>query len=449
MSRNKKILVILFALALVLRGYILFDTFERQALRGITGETLDVASHIIRGHGISNSAGSEAGFEPNYHELPGYSLFVAAPMYFFGPQDGPVINQILQIILSASGVFLIFGIARRLFDQRVGLGSAVLWMLAIPEAHISTHLLHDAPMSFFGLSSAYFFVKGAVDGRVRHFIAASALVGLGSMFRSDLLLLPIFYFLGLLVYRRREWKQHMFRGLAMGVCTFLLVLPWGLRNYFHFKEFVITRTVLWQSMWEGFGEFKNPFGAVLDDAVTADQISAEYGKDQDEMTDSEYQGILKRKTLAALKSDPGWYVGTLLPKRLVRMVLIGGYGFWNDFFYPNPEYSYTKKYLAEHPGGNPFGYILFLARTNTYEFISRTAPIAYKGLLLLLGAGGIIAYRKKWREIMLIGSVYAYGIAAHLPIYWEPRYLIPTEFPLLIFATLFFAALPKLNYACK
>lgn len=61
------------------------------------------------------------------------------------------------------------------------------------------------------------------------------------------------------------------------VLVLLAVLsPWIFRNYALFGKFIPTRDVVWQTLWEGWGEFPdNPMGAVLSDSVTYEQVRAE------------------------------------------------------------------------------------------------------------------------------------------------------------------------------
>jgi hypothetical protein len=197
------------------------------------------------------------------------------------------------------------------------------------------------------------------------------------------------------------------------------------------------RNVLWQSIWEGFGEFQNPFGAVLDDTITAQQIQKEYGGIDG--TSDEFQQIMRKKVMDVLRTHPGWYL-SMLPKRLLNMIMIGGGAHGHEIFSRDPDAHYASGYKLKNPDGNVFGYLVFLT-TKPYELFVRIVPLLFRGTILLLALIGIILWRKEWRKILLVFCVYAYGILSHLPIYWEPRYIVPTEFPLLFLAALALARL--------
>lgn len=429
-SKTHRILILFFLLAVLFRVAILGLTWDRQTMTGISGESIDVAKHLAAGHGFAST--TEDGFKPNYHELPGYPLFLSLPISIFGEEAGLWTARLIQILLSSLGVWLAFRIGNILFGHGPGLISALIWALLIPEAHLSTHLLHDAPLPVLALLATYLFVRGAVEKKDAWLWLCAVVVGIASLTRSDLLLLPIFFFVALLVWDWHHWKLQLKRFVMMMSILFLVMLPWGIRNSIQFGEFAVTRTVLWQGIWEGFGEFQNPFGAVLNDKITHEQVSQELGRS--EFSDAEFQAALKRKSLEALRQYPQWYA-KMLPKRLVKMVLIGGYGFWNHLFEPNPAYGYSAAYKVNYPQGNIIGYLRFLA-TDVAELCIRLAPFVYKGLLLLLAGLGAWLWRKEWKKLVLLFSVYAYGILSHLPIYWEPRYLITTEFPLIFFSAL-------------
>lgn len=438
--RIKTILLIIVVLALLLRIFLFFVTYGKQGSGGITQESLGVAESLVEGHGFSTK--TLIGFEPSNFELPGYPLYLSLTILLLGTTKGLWIASIVQMILSSVGVLLCFAIGKRLFNTSIGLFSAGLWAIYYPEALLSTYVLHDSLMPVGILTSTYFFIRAVTEKKQVYYYLSALFIGLASIIRSDFLLLPGFFFLSCLCWNIYEWKNHLKTAAVMFVIIFIILLPWGLRNYAQFNKFSITRSVLWGAIWEGFGEFPNSFGAVLDDTITNQQIVKEYGNI--DVDSDEYNQILKQKVITAVKSDPLWLL-KMLPKRLINMVIIGGGAHGHEIFSLDPNYHYASSYKLKNKNGNVFSYLLFLTKKPRELFV-RVAPLAFRGIILLLALTGLLLWRKEWKKILLFLSVYLYGIFSHLPIYWEPRMLVPIEFPLLFLAGLaIFSLLKKLK----
>jgi len=445
---ERKKLVLTFLLALCVRLTLLGLLHHTYFFSGITVEEGDIAHHISTGEGfvinkeLANFIAhkqnqtqrlwdyedferpEEEKLVPYWHSLPGYAGLLAVTYRIFG-HERYIYLQILQAIADSFLVFFIFSIAAWLFNPGVGFFSALLFAFWIPEARLSIAALHDAPMTLVLVLAAFFWIKYLTTNSKWFALAPAAILGLGSFIRSDYIFLPIFFGIALYLYKR-DFKKSFLLAISSLMLIFVILSPWGIRNYRVFAKFQMTRTALWQSVWEGFGEFNNPFGAVLDDQVTFQQIKRKF---PDMEYDSlQYQGVLKEKVIKALKSDPVWYIG-MLPKRLGNMLLLRNV---NDWGFPvNPKLSFRRVRL-------PFlVYLKFMAKKHPSKLIHRIVPRVLELLLLLLALLGVWVYRREWRKIMLVFCIPVYAILSHLPIYWEPRYILPAQFPYLILCAAF------------
>ena len=92
------------------------------------------------------------------------------------------------------------------------------------------------------------------------------LVAAGAYLKSTVLVIPLFVAAALLP--RLSLRSVLLRcALAFGL-PILALVPWAARNQQLFHRPILTSTFFWPTIWEGFGEVPNPFGAVLDDRLT-------------------------------------------------------------------------------------------------------------------------------------------------------------------------------------
>ena len=419
------VLIFIFIIALCVRGALLYYLHDDDYFSGIKSGIDALARNLAQGNGFVVE--TDKGFMPFFHNLPGYSFLLAVTYKIFG-ESNDIFLQIIQIICSSLSLFLIFGIARRFFSNNIALLSSFLWALWLPEARISVAVLYDAPTVLLTLLASYLFICAVLDKKQMFFIYSAVIIGLASYFRSDPILLPIFFGLALWIYKK-DWKEALKKTFLMFFIVFTILLPWGIRNYLVFDRFVFTRTVLWQSMWEGFGEFKNPFGAILSDGITHNQVLETYPNIV--YGSPEYQDVLRGKVIKALKSDSLWYL-SMLPKRFFFMIFSPrGSGFLSNIL--DKEFR-RQTFLETHQGFGSVDYAKWLLKNSPQGFFQ---AIILPGLLQYLFVFavllGIWFSRKQWRKNLLLLSPLLYFYLSHLLIYWEARYLVPGEFPMLIF----------------
>jgi len=101
---------------------------------------------------------------------------------------------------------------------------------------------------------------------------------------------------------------------------FITISPWIIRNYNLYKKFIPSPDVMYQGIWEGWGEFEdNPMGAILSDEETFEQIKREDGFTGEYGT-REYNELLKIRVEKAIKEHPTWVV-TAVFRRIPSVML--------------------------------------------------------------------------------------------------------------------------------
>lgn len=445
---GRKRLILIFLLALCIRFTLLGLLHHTYFGSGMTAGEGDIAHHLADGKGfVINKVlvdivahrqtqtrrlwdyedfkrPEQEKLVPYWHSLPGYSTLLAVTYKIFG-HERYIYLQILQAIADSFLIFFIYWIATWFFNPGVGYFSALLFAIWIPEARLSITAIHDAPMTLVLVLAAFFWIKYLKTNSKWFALASGATLGLGALVRSDYIFLPVFFGIALYLYKRDLKKSFLF-VISSLVVIFVILFPWGIRNYRLFGKFQVTRAALWQSVWEGFGEFNNPFGAVLSDEITFQQIKKKFPNV--EYDSPEYQELLKEKVIKALKSDPVWYMG-MLPRRLGNTLLLKNFNNWG--FPVNPKLSFSKVKLPL------LVYLKYMAKSYPKQLIYRIVPRVLELSLFLLALIGLWVYRKEWRKIMLIFCIPVYAILSHLPIYWGPRYILSAQFPYLILCVAF------------
>ena len=191
----------------------------------------DLALSILAGDGFAWPDG-----EPTAYRPPLYPAFLALIYFMFGHQYMPV--QLLQAVLLSLTCVLVFFIGRDIYDEKVaciaGIGCAFYPMLILPAYEILSEAL------FVFLFTLTFFLL--IKCREKRGLAPLAGFSLAlATFTKPFALFALPFFIYWL------WRQRCGAGVK-SIILFALVfilsfVPWTIRNYRVFGEFVPIATV--------------------------------------------------------------------------------------------------------------------------------------------------------------------------------------------------------------
>lgn len=450
--RRDKILILIFILALILRLGILYYTQDYYFGSGLSVGCGEMARNLVNGNGLvfNNEFMSDISklqtethrlidiqefkpprnevLSPDYAHLPGYAILLAFTYLLFGEQRY-IYLQIIQAVIDAFGVFLIFWIGKILFDRKIGLISAFLFAIWITEARLSVVALYDAPMTFIYLLSLFFFINAVLKESNKYYIFSAITLGLGSYIRPDGMLLPIYFGLALFIYNYKKQKnfdniKNVFKKATVMILIIMLILsPVAVRNYSITGHAFVTPPP-GQGLWEGFGEFDNPVGAVCDDEK-AYEVAIKEGHDV-KYGSLEFQKILFNKSTNVIKEYPIWWISIVL-RRIPRAIL-----FANSIPLTDPKIknvSFIKSMSSSE---------LFINYVKMYPdlFIARVLTVMISLGLPLFAFIGIWLRRKDWRKISLLICLPAYTVVTLSLIHIEPRYILPATSVFIIFSAI-------------
>jgi tetratricopeptide (TPR) repeat protein len=205
------------ALLALLGGNPLFDT-----------PILDSRFYLEAGRAIAEGAGLPS--RP-FFMSPGYTGFVAAFSFFFSDPRQAIV--VAQVILNALACVLLTVAGGRLFGRFAGCVAGVLLCLHGPAIFGSTRLLAESPAVFLVSVLLLVLPRGEREATPRRILAASFVLGLLGLLRSNALLFAPFLAVGLLPRRQKGWIR--LAAWRLGACvigTAAALAPATLHNIF-------------------------------------------------------------------------------------------------------------------------------------------------------------------------------------------------------------------------
>ncbi len=235
---------LLIAFALALR---LFAVFH---LPGYSSETgLDhyeaVAKAFLEGKGFMHLEGKLSAYR-----APLYPLFLAGVYRMFGPL--PAMAWIAQCVLGALTAGCIYLLATRYVPRRYALAAGVTAAVYPPFLRTCGFLLSETLFLCLFMAALCCLRPRWWETSLGRAAAAGALFGLASLTRPVVFLLP----LGLIVLAAGVGlvSKTRVRWTALGVLAvafFLILAPWGIRNWMLLGKPVLTTTESGASLWIG------------------------------------------------------------------------------------------------------------------------------------------------------------------------------------------------------
>jgi 4-amino-4-deoxy-L-arabinose transferase-like glycosyltransferase len=366
--------------------------------------------------------------KPLIQRMPGYPLLLASIWKLTGNyRYFPL--QTLQVLLSALLPFLLLDTGRRLLGERAGLVAGVLSALNLPEARLAVAPLYDWWIVLLASCLAWLLVRSQERGYPPgDFLAMGLMVAAAAYLKSTVIVLPLFATAALLPsLPLRPLALRL--ALAFGL-PILALVPWAARNHRIFGRPILTNTFFWATLWEGFGEVPNRFGAVLDDRLT--YVHAVGVRNELVYGTPEYDDFFRPKVVEVFNNDPG-FVASLWIRRLVRGLLFP-VNVWGIPWAENPESSFT--YFQGTQGGGPLAYLA--ARPGTV--LVKAAQRIWEPLLFLLALLALLTDRRRWREFLPLVALPVSLLAATIPLHLEGRYLLPATQIWILFAAVPLAA---------
>jgi 4-amino-4-deoxy-L-arabinose transferase-like glycosyltransferase len=228
-AHHKAVIVVLLSLGLLWRLAFFFETATGTTVNYLTIDERyhhEIASDIARGHWLQD--GSDRVFirAPLYY----YTLAV---VYWVAHSDNLILAKVLQILLSTASCWLVYLVARRLFNRQVGLIALFLSCFYGSFFYFAAQLLFETFLVFLCLAGLLTLLVACERRSIGWWLGAGLVFGLSAITRPNMLvfLAP----LSIWIYFSQRRDVPLGR-LALCVFVFyvgcgLPILPVTLHNY--------------------------------------------------------------------------------------------------------------------------------------------------------------------------------------------------------------------------
>lgn len=331
-------LLLLFVVALGLRWTVASQYEAQHPLAN--APVIDELSYVEWGARIA--AGDWLGDEVFFQE-PLYPYFIGVVFSVLGEELQGL--RLLQCLLGALTVLLLWGITEQLFSRRAAwLAAAALCVyppaLLLPSLFLKPNLF----LPIFGL-----FLWGILRAEIPHrrWVGIGMLGGLGALLRGNLLiLLPLFLLwpLGRARLERLPWRRAVGASALFALGVALVLGPVFVRNHVVGGQFALTTSGAGTNVYGG-NNAENPYGVATEFPWVRGIPRYEAGDWRREaerrlgreLNGSESSSYWLGQVVESLKADPGLHVSILWNK--LRLAL-------NDYEVPdNHHLGWDARYV--------------------------------------------------------------------------------------------------------
>ncbi len=226
-----------------------FYSFVYQIRPVIDAQAYDkIAVNLLAGNGFKEEATKSYEFDYAIVRAgPAYEFFLAGIYVVFGHYYEMV--WILQALLHTISVYLIFLSCREIFKEKgdiIGLIAAALFGLHPDLIEISAMLMTETLYLFLLVLIIWLFIKlYQKPERTCYSVFLSFVIGLTILSRPPIILfVPIIFVFYIL---NKKYKQCALFSLVF----ILTLLPWVIRNYLIYHQFILTTLIGEYNLWVG------------------------------------------------------------------------------------------------------------------------------------------------------------------------------------------------------
>jgi 4-amino-4-deoxy-L-arabinose transferase-like glycosyltransferase len=333
---------------------------------------------------------------------PGYPMILAGIFASFGDSLLPV--RVVQALADTVSCFLVFLIGRRLFSLRVGLIAAGMFALFPAQILYVSVLMTETLFTTFLLLFLWLCSDDEVS--FRSGLLAGIVLGVGTLLRPTMLLMPLFVF-SVRWIAGGDLRKNARALAVLGVSAFVVLTPWLVRNYRQFDRVTLTSNTgvnFWMGNHAGAsGAYSYPEGnplRLIDDEFERSDLGIALG-------------------LRFIRSHP-FEEGIILAKK------------WAHFFSVDYFLLMTTRYRPEFKSAPNPGVVY--GRFPAASILAVHIPFA---CVLLLAAFGVLCHAPgDGKGILFLLSVCAYWLAVHVVFFAEARFRFPIV-PLLVIIAAF------------
>ena len=179
-----------------------------------------------------------SGKDPSAFIMPAFVFILSGFMAVFGQDGGGVIAfRLFQCLLQAGSIYLIFIIARYMFNSRIAWAACILSALYLPDYFSSGVILSETIFRVLILVLVCVTITAVQKKHWGFYAGIGALVAAAAYFKPHASLYPAILLI-LWWMDKYSWRE-MLRYMSIIVAVYIvLLLPWWIRNLITFDQWI-------------------------------------------------------------------------------------------------------------------------------------------------------------------------------------------------------------------
>lgn len=170
--------------------------------------------------------------------MPGMPIVTGLMALVFGESLAYLVSlKILWIAMGCLTPWFVYKSVSLFVPRWYGILAAACFLL--PNfAWMDNLILTETPYLLFSTMCLYYTFQMGQDSDRKYLLSYVLSFLLALFFRANILVMPVFSAVYLLLTRRYGWKELFGRFLVLAAASLILILPWTIRNYIRFDAFI-------------------------------------------------------------------------------------------------------------------------------------------------------------------------------------------------------------------
>jgi 4-amino-4-deoxy-L-arabinose transferase-like glycosyltransferase len=327
--REEFLLCILVLVSILIRLIVMFyfHTYQFPNEKSMGAEMGWIARNLANGEGF------KVGIYFAWM-APLYPFLLSLIFHFFGSYTltSAIIILIMQSVFSSLIVIPFYFIGKKLFNSRVGVITALLWVFYPTSIYYSIEFVWSSSLTALGISLILLLLLNLSEKPIStiNSILCGLVIGITALSDPVILIFIPFAALWLLWRSKNNRKPAIIHIFLLGVTSAVLLTPWMIRNYWIFNQFVPIKSTFGVNLWQGnFGPNINQptagigFGNVVEKVFTEREVNYLLS-----LNEVERANFFRDKAIDFIIDSPFWRLNVFELKAIFLMpfyliVLIG------------------------------------------------------------------------------------------------------------------------------
>lgn len=226
--------------------YILNVNVNEKKFQGDESQYHRLAVNLLEGHGFSFEITPP--FKPTAHRPPGFPSLLAIHYFFFGQSLKRA--MILQVFFSTGTILIVFFIGYYLFNNTIAYISSLIAAFYPALIVYCSYLLTETVYTFFVMLFCLLLILHEKKDGNYYLISSGIILGIANLIRPIMLLYPIAFILTYFILKKD--KKAIFTKVSILIfISFIIILPWIIRNYVHFNRVIPIAAKGLSGFWSG------------------------------------------------------------------------------------------------------------------------------------------------------------------------------------------------------